>query len=129
LFLQKTEKKLMEALVNFELLSPSIYPNIPLCGSGSVTNIGFSVGSCVKYCFIPVSIPMGELTKMTYIKIPCGDACCRTTFEVCKNTNGKLTISQTWTQGTNNCTGQPAQAPCPITSVGETVCVPNCQEI
>lgn len=129
LFLQKIERDLMVELVNITLDDPIINANIPLCGTGSIMSIGFSVGSCVKFCFVPISSPMGDYTKMTYVKIPCGDACCRTSFEICREPSGKIRIDQSTTQGTHNCTAQVPQSPCPIISTGSTVCVPNCQEI
>ena len=123
---QKTEKQLMELLVNGKISSSTdIHP----CGGIRTTMFGFSTGACIKFCAIQVGNPTksGEIGLIRYAKLPCGEACCRTTFEVCRNPSGTLTINQNWSQGTGNCNAQTPSLPCPINTIFSTQSLPNCQ--
>lgn len=129
LLLQKTEKQLMNMLVNNILKNVT---NINPCGGPNTTLFGFSMGACIKYCIVLTgtqTTPSGEIIQVKYVKLPCGEACCRTTYEVCINPSGEPTIHQSWSQGTGNCNAQSSSLPCPLNTIVSTGCIPNCQGI
>jgi hypothetical protein len=125
--ISKVEKQVMTELVKILVLNPLV--NIPNCSSGRSTSFGFSTSSCINFCIIPLGTQTtsgGELIKVGYLKIPCGEACCKTTYEVCRKANGDIDITVSISQGTGNCSGQSPNLPCPLNSTGFTGCIPNC---
>ena len=125
--ISKVEKKIMTEIVNILLQNPLV--NIPNCSSGRNTSIGFSTSDCLNFCIFPLATyqtPNGELIKVGYSKIPCGDACCKTTYDVCRSADGTLNITVSLSQGTGNCSAQVPNLPCPVNSIGQTGCIPNC---
>ncbi len=133
LYLQRMEKKLLVNLLNIILADPDIYNTIVPCGNGYTTSFGFTVASCIKFCVVklgPEIGPNGEFTNLKVVKVPCGEACCRTTFDVCINSRGELVIFQSWSSiGTGNCNGQSPLLPCPVNTLHSTTCIPNCQAL
>lgn len=133
LFLRKLQKKLMTALAT-KLAQNNTYINTPLCGIGLPTvSYGFTAGSCIKFCLLKLKKTFGDgLNQWVVINIPCGDACCRTSYTICKNLDGSLNIvqSQFSTQAVNgSCESQMPQISCPLNSFYTTSCVPNCQAL
>jgi hypothetical protein len=127
--ISKVEKKIMTELVEILILLPTIQIMIPNCSAGRIAQIGFSTSSCINFCIIPLgtqTTPIGEFIKVGYVKIPCGEACCKTTYEVCRKANGDIDITPSLSQGTGNCSGQSPNLPCPLNSTGSTGCIPNC---
>jgi len=130
--ISKVEKHLMTKLVNELLQDPLVNSLIPLCSSGRATSIGFSTSTCVNFCIIPIGgqiTPNGELIKVGYTKSGCGEACCKTTYDVCRDSNGRLNITVGISQGTGNCATQTPNQPCPPNAIGSTGCIPNCYVI
>ncbi|HRO09404.1 MAG: hypothetical protein IT267_04715 [Saprospiraceae bacterium] len=129
LWLQNIEKKIMTALVT--KLSPNY--TIPNCGSVNNVTFGFSHGSCIKFCLVKkISTKPGGLTIWKAIQIPCGEACCRTEYKVCKNPDGALNIQvQAFSIQTvpGSCESQVPDIPCPKGTYYSTSCIPNCQAL
>lgn len=100
--------------------------NLPFCGTLSEPTVAkMTRAACGRTCFVP---DRNAIRGYRAVQVPCGNNCCITTYEVCRDwLTGEIIVTQTsLVSPATPCEPGAPQLPCPINTVWSTSCVPKC---